>query len=560
MQEFQLDPALFDPLPPDRLGDGDGDGVRDGGQVGDQDDDDVNGKRQSTPANTDQQEDGSVMYDLPGIVPKYPHEPEPTIISLNRKDPGSVTPIPIAREIEPQASLSNEQSLNEKTSHEQLSNERNLNPLKRHNEEPEEGRKRPRPRARPSGGSLPPSQGPSQGLGEEHVPTTNTNTSVKAASSSSSSAKPTSSSKPPPDLPKPKRRKREQGSDEGEGYSSPRARKRGSVVQRNESGTRRRVGRAGAAAGTGAGSGSGSGNGYGNGQKGKSRYYEGSSEEDFDLDDEHDDEVEVEEEGLVVTARPGTGVAGKKSPPRNATKMGDLGSNTTTATAPGSSGKKARASRANEVPAQYIHTFTTVLDYPKVLEGDAIGTGTGNMENGGRSQRQSKVDALGKIEGKESTGNGNGNGTAANPLASGYPPNSTFPGLPTGISLLPPIARSSASPPPVQEPSPHNNPLLKKPQVNPSLPLNHWNIPHAGPREPPLRTKPRLFGVKECPTFYPTREEWGDPMGFVKRIGEVGGAKDWGMAKVVPPMGWRMPYVLDEEVRSRSHLRVRRAH
>jgi histone demethylase JARID1 len=57
-----------------------------------------------------------------------------------------------------------------------------------------------------------------------------------------------------------------------------------------------------------------------------------------------------------------------------------------------------------------------------------------------------------------------------------------------------------------------------------------------------------MFGLEDCPTFYPTEEEFADPMDYVKKIGEEGTARDWGMCKIVPPEGWNMPFVLDTQV------------
>lgn len=65
------------------------------------------------------------------------------------------------------------------------------------------------------------------------------------------------------------------------------------------------------------------------------------------------------------------------------------------------------------------------------------------------------------------------------------------------------------------------------------------------PRSLPPRTKPRPFGLQECPTFYPTMEEFKDPMGYIRSISDK--AKDSGICKVVPPVGWKMPFVTDTE-------------
>lgn len=60
----------------------------------------------------------------------------------------------------------------------------------------------------------------------------------------------------------------------------------------------------------------------------------------------------------------------------------------------------------------------------------------------------------------------------------------------------------------------------------------------------------RPFGLEDCPVFEPTEEEFRDPMGYVKKIENQG--RRYGMVKIIPPKGWKMPFVTDTEVRSRS--------
>lgn len=47
--------------------------------------------------------------------------------------------------------------------------------------------------------------------------------------------------------------------------------------------------------------------------------------------------------------------------------------------------------------------------------------------------------------------------------------------------------------------------------------------------------------------FEPTEEEFRDPMGYVRKIEEEG--RRYGMVKIIPPRGWKMPFVTDTEVR-----------
>lgn len=58
---------------------------------------------------------------------------------------------------------------------------------------------------------------------------------------------------------------------------------------------------------------------------------------------------------------------------------------------------------------------------------------------------------------------------------------------------------------------------------------------------------PRLFGIKDCPIYYPTIAEFKDPMAYIRKIGDEGGAKEVGICKIVPPTGWRPPFVIDED-------------
>lgn len=57
---------------------------------------------------------------------------------------------------------------------------------------------------------------------------------------------------------------------------------------------------------------------------------------------------------------------------------------------------------------------------------------------------------------------------------------------------------------------------------------------------------PRPFGLEDCPSFYPTEEEFKDPMAYVRSISDT--AQNYGICKVVPPVGWKMPFVTDTEV------------
>lgn len=66
----------------------------------------------------------------------------------------------------------------------------------------------------------------------------------------------------------------------------------------------------------------------------------------------------------------------------------------------------------------------------------------------------------------------------------------------------------------------------------------------------PRSPVPRPFGLEHCPEFFPTAEEFKDPMAYVRSISDK--AKEYGICKVIPPEGWKMPFVTDTEVRSLS--------
>ncbi|MCO5585025.1 hypothetical protein L7F22_038957 [Adiantum nelumboides] len=79
------------------------------------------------------------------------------------------------------------------------------------------------------------------------------------------------------------------------------------------------------------------------------------------------------------------------------------------------------------------------------------------------------------------------------------------------------------------------------------------------PRYPPSRQRERLFDLEEAPTFYPTVEEFSDPLRYIKWVGEPegGNGKAFGIVKIVPPEGWNPPFVLDQE-RFRFRTRVQK--
>ncbi|KAK7062094.1 Jumonji superfamily protein [Favolaschia claudopus] len=83
------------------------------------------------------------------------------------------------------------------------------------------------------------------------------------------------------------------------------------------------------------------------------------------------------------------------------------------------------------------------------------------------------------------------------------------------------------------------------PAIIPRSPvLDLSTIKTTSPRPDSLpRKEQRPFGLPDCPIFYPTAEEFKDPMAYIRTISQV--ANNHGICKVVPPVGWKMPFVTD---------------
>ena len=88
--------------------------------------------------------------------------------------------------------------------------------------------------------------------------------------------------------------------------------------------------------------------------------------------------------------------------------------------------------------------------------------------------------------------------------------------------------------------------LREGPQIPVSSVLDLSSVKTPNPRNPPSKPKERPFGLADCPTFRPTPEQFKDPMAYIKSIAE--NAKSYGMCKIIPPLGWAMPFVTDTEV------------
>ena len=86
------------------------------------------------------------------------------------------------------------------------------------------------------------------------------------------------------------------------------------------------------------------------------------------------------------------------------------------------------------------------------------------------------------------------------------------------------------------------------PPISISPALDMTSVKTTSPRNPPQRKHPRPFGLEDCPTYYPTMEEFKDPLGYIRSISDH--AKNYGICKIVPPESWNMPFATDTEVSS----------
>jgi histone demethylase JARID1 len=90
--------------------------------------------------------------------------------------------------------------------------------------------------------------------------------------------------------------------------------------------------------------------------------------------------------------------------------------------------------------------------------------------------------------------------------------------------------------------------------TNDANPLPSIPTQHSTPRTTPPRLRPRLYDLEEAPTFYPTWEEFADPLGYIQWVGDAhgGNGKAFGIVKIVPPVGWDPDFVLNQDVSRES--------
>lgn len=149
--------------------------------------------------------------------------------------------------------------------------------------------------------------------------------------------------------------------------------------------------------------------------------------------------------------------------------------------------------------------------------------------------RKSKTEALSALSAQADRSNA-GTGGRATPTAS----------TPAGVANA--AKRDLSSKMSGLNPGPARNPMRKAQTVEKAPALDMATVRTVAPREePPKRNKPRLFGLEHCPVFYPTVDEFAQPMVYMQKVGKE--AREYGIAKIVPPEGWKPPFVLDTEVR-----------
>ena len=96
---------------------------------------------------------------------------------------------------------------------------------------------------------------------------------------------------------------------------------------------------------------------------------------------------------------------------------------------------------------------------------------------------------------------------------------------------------------------PHSSKNPARKVLSLANPLDFSNIRTGAPAQLPPRNIARLFNLEHCPIFYPTIDEFAQPMDYIERVSKESKDNNFGMCKIVPPEGWRPPFVLNTEVK-----------
>ncbi|KAF8925624.1 hypothetical protein BGZ58_000642 [Dissophora ornata] len=106
----------------------------------------------------------------------------------------------------------------------------------------------------------------------------------------------------------------------------------------------------------------------------------------------------------------------------------------------------------------------------------------------------------------------------------------------TAVPRAPAQAAATADP---SSDTPHV-PIQKAPALDMST------VATTAPPENPRTDPPtRIFGLQDAPCFYPTEEEFLEPLQYIESIRPE--AEKAGICKIIPPDGWKPPFALDTE-------------
>jgi histone demethylase JARID1 len=87
--------------------------------------------------------------------------------------------------------------------------------------------------------------------------------------------------------------------------------------------------------------------------------------------------------------------------------------------------------------------------------------------------------------------------------------------------------------------------VVKTSEVKNTLPFDLSAVKTKS-EEPVSRKSKRLFGIEEAPTFYPTKDEFKDPLSYIEKISPEG--EKYGIIKIVPPKDYNPDFSLKTEV------------
>jgi hypothetical protein len=96
-------------------------------------------------------------------------------------------------------------------------------------------------------------------------------------------------------------------------------------------------------------------------------------------------------------------------------------------------------------------------------------------------------------------------------------------------------------------PAPSENAVRKALARDLAPPLDMDSLSTKAPSDFPTRSgEARPFGLQHCPVFRPTPDEFAKPMEYLEKVAQQ--ATGFGIAKVIPPDGWKPPFSLNSEV------------